>query len=96
MKTGFKAELADLELYKIELDLERRVIADIRKRQRAIPGLRQDDYGYTATWGRGGLTRGVKIAAWRANGYNCAQLQSVTGIASFAITLGQRTGPQER
>lgn len=55
-----KQEISNLMRYKIELDLEEKVIADIRARQRAIPNLKQDDLGYTAIWGEGEMTPGCK------------------------------------
>lgn len=57
--TQSKQQEFDLGLYQIELLLENKVIADIRKRQRKISGLRQDSLGYTATWG-GEMTPGCR------------------------------------
>ena len=51
----FKKWSKDLFAFKIELELENRVIADIRERQRKIPNLKQDNLKYTAIWGEGGI-----------------------------------------
>ena len=50
----------DFDMYLIERELEKKVISDIRIRQKNIPGLRQDDLGYIATWGQGDLTPGCR------------------------------------
>jgi uncharacterized protein len=50
----------DLSLHEIESELEKKVIADIKKRQQAISGLQQDSLGYTAVWGKGGLAPGCR------------------------------------
>ncbi|MFH1622229.1 MAG: radical SAM protein [Candidatus Omnitrophota bacterium] len=49
-----------LKLFQIELALEKRVIFDIRRRQKRIPGLKQDSLKYTAYWGNGSLTTGCR------------------------------------
>jgi len=56
--TDFGKKLAALQLYQLELAVEKRVIAGIRQRQDAIPGLKQDPLRYTATLGGGDMTVG--------------------------------------
>lgn len=58
MDAEYRQRAADHELYMLESDLENKVIAGIRKRQKAIPGLRTDKYGRIAIWGDGELTPG--------------------------------------
>jgi len=50
----------DLGMFLIERELEKKVISDIRIRQKNIPGLRQDELGYIAIWGQEELTPGCK------------------------------------
>lgn len=59
-KLSFKDRRVKLKLYQIELALERKVISDIRKRQKRIIGLKQDPLKYTAFWGSGDLTVGCR------------------------------------
>lgn len=52
--------VSGMRLYQIEFAVERKVIADIRQRQKRIPGLRQDEFKYTAFWGDGDLSAGCR------------------------------------
>ena len=57
-KKDFQDARIASKLYQIEFALEKKVISDIRERQKRIPGLKQDPLKYTAFWGGGNLTNG--------------------------------------
>lgn len=76
-------------LYKIERELEKKVIAQIRKRQQTIPGLKQDELQYTAVWG-GDLTPGCKKCCLKGK---VAHLRTTTQCSlncSFCYYFGSR------
>jgi len=84
----------DLNLLELESELEKKVITDIKKRQQAIPGLQQDNLGYTAIWGEGELTPGCRYCLqgkW-------TQIRTTTKCnlnCSFCCYFGTKDIPEE-
>lgn len=83
----FRQQILNSTLYKTELELENKVIANIRKRQRMIPNLKQDNLKYTATWG-GEMTPGCKTCCLKGK---WAQIRTTTKCSlncSFCYYFG--------
>lgn len=89
-KSEFNKQVDNLRLYQIELFVERKVISDIRKRQKRIPGLKQDKLKYTAIWGDGEMTPGCKNCCLKGR---WAQIRTTTKCnlnCSFCYYFGQK------
>ena len=84
----------DFKLYKIERELEKKVIADIRKRQRMIPNLRLDNFGYTATWG-GEMTPGCKTCCLKGKWTQIRPTTKCNLKCSFCYYFGQKKFPEQ-
>lgn len=88
-----KQQIRNLTLYQIELAVEKEVIADIRKRQKRIPGLKQDDLKYTATWGCGEMTPGCKDCCLKGRWTQIRTTTKCTLNCSFCYYFGQKDFP---
>ncbi|GAB4309682.1 MAG: radical SAM protein [Promethearchaeota archaeon] len=64
----------DVFLYAVEHEVEKKVLAEVRERQRAVPGLKVWAHGYLASWGDGDLTPGCAACL---SGDNSAAIRSV-------------------
>ena len=80
--------------YEIELALEKKVIGDIRKRQQAIPGLKVDHFGCTATWG-GEISQGCRNCCLKGK---LTQIRTTTKCnlnCPFCYYFGQKDFPEQ-
>jgi len=92
-ESKLKQEIQELELYEIELAIEKRVIADIRKRQRGISGLKQDSLKYTAVWGAGDLTPGCKDCCLKGRWTQIRTTTKCNLNCSFCYYFGKKDFP---
>lgn len=89
----FKQQMQDLRLYQIELAVERKVIANIRRRQEMIPGLKQDSLKYTAIWGDGDLTPGCKECCLKGGWTQIRTTTKCNLNCSYCYYFGEKDFP---
>ncbi|MFH1201782.1 MAG: radical SAM protein [Candidatus Omnitrophota bacterium] len=89
-RPNFKHQIENLRLYQIELAVEKKVIADIRKRQKRIPGLRQDPLKYTAFWGDGEMTPGCKECCLKGRWTQIRTTTKCNLHCSFCYYFGEK------
>lgn len=83
------------KLLEKERAVEERVIADIRRRQDKIPGLKRDGFGYLAIWGDGELTPGCKECCLKNR---WSQIRSTTHCnlsCKFCYYFDEKKGPSD-
>ncbi|MBM3252291.1 MAG: radical SAM protein [Candidatus Omnitrophica bacterium] len=85
-----KKAVDNLRLYQIELAVEKKVISDIRERQKKIPGLKQDELKYTAIWGDGDLTPGCKNCCLKGKWTQIRTTTKCNLNCSFCYYFGQK------
>jgi len=90
-----RQKINNSKLYQIELAVEKKVISDIRARQKKIPGLKQDALKYTAIWGDGDMTPGCKKCCLKGK---WAQIRTTTKCnlsCSFCYYFAEENFPSE-
>lgn len=92
-KSRLKEDVRNYKLYQIERALEKMVIADIRKRQKSIPGLKQDPLKYTAVWGKGELTPGCRECCLKGRWEQIRTTTKCNLSCSFCYYFGEKDYP---
>ncbi|MEW6170021.1 MAG: radical SAM protein [Candidatus Omnitrophota bacterium] len=89
-ESEFEKRVAGAKLLEIEVALEKKVISQIRKRQKEIPGLKLDNFDYTAVWGNGDLTPGCKRCCLKGRWTQIRTTTKCNLNCSFCYYFGEK------